>query len=184
MEADSRADSSAAAASSPSEEAPPSLSCLPPELLRAIASHLLPPSLLSAPAFHWSAAVQFALAAAPLHTAFGEALCDAVPALALIEPKQEEEVHGCWPALVAALRGPDSGRWLPLRTLRAVRPAHAGMLVPVQEAPRVSGATLVALDRTRLVLFGGRCSHSGETMGDTHLATVSFYPRGLAQWDR
>ncbi|KAG8471068.1 hypothetical protein KFE25_009489 [Diacronema lutheri] len=60
----------------------------------------------------------------------------------------------------------------------------------MQSAPRVSGGTLCAMGSSRLVLFGGRSSESGLTLGATRLVTVTWPAhaggrgaRPVARWD-
>jgi len=159
---------------------PPTLLSLPPEILDRMLQSLLPRDLFAASA-SWTAAVALASSCTAMHDSLGNALLASVPSVAALEPRAER-AHTCWFSLLAALRAPDGGRWHSVRPLRAKRPASKGA-EPMQEAPQLSGGTLCALGGSRCVLYGGRSSESGLTLGSARLITISWYPLPIAQWD-
>jgi len=103
------------------------------------------------------------------------------------------EVNSCfakrslgWPhALRSLMVGGclDCSTWRKLRPLCAVRPGTA-VVTPLRDVPRLSGASLVAVNGTHLVVYGGRSSSTGETSDVAYLVQVGALPAGLAKWDR
>lgn len=162
-------------------EPPPTLLTLPPEILDRISQNVLPPGLWADSPRAWASAVAFGSCCLATHTSLGSALMRSIPVFGALEPRVER-ANTCWFSLLAALRAPDGGRWHSLRPLRAKRPAARGMEA-MQDAPRLSGGTLCAMGGSRLVLYGGRSSETGQTLLSARLVTLSFYPIPLAQWD-
>jgi hypothetical protein len=168
-------------ASGVQDEPPPTLLTLPPEILDRIAQNVLPPGLWADSPWAWAPAVAFGSCCLAAHASLGASLMSCIPAFEALEPRAEH-ANTCWFSLLAALRAPDGGRWHSLRPLRAKRPAARGMEA-MQNAPRLSGGTLCAMGGSRLVLYGGRSSETGQTLASARLVTLSFYPIPLAQWD-
>ena len=157
---------------------------LPSELLRAIASFLVP-SDFGAAAPAWRGALRFGGACTALLDALSEALRESIAALRLLEPSSPRRT--AWLHAIRSLASGTcaeccAGKWQRLRPLQAVR-ATSAACTPLMEPPEMSGASLCALGGGRLVLFGGRQSATGDTLGTTHLVRVSWFPAPLAQWD-
>ena len=160
------------------------LLALPSELLRAIAAFLVP-SDFGAAAPAWRGALRFGGACTALLDALSEALRESIAALRLLEPSSPRRT--AWLHAIRSLASGTcaeccAGRWQRLRPLQAVR-ATSAACTPLMEPPEMSGASLCALGGGRLVLFGGRQSATGDTLGTTHLVRVSWFPAPLAQWD-
>ena len=163
---------------------------LPREVLQACVRLLLPTHGFAAPAATcWRDALAAAASSAVLHEALGDALQEEFGGLDALVPASRS-LRTAWMSLVKSLSTTDTAQWRQARTLRAVR-AIKPHRAPAHSAPRLSGASLCALREGHLVLFGGRDSASGETLGDTYLIDVSWSApttpsapvRGVAQWD-
>lgn len=155
---------------------------LPDQVLRAVATCLVPaPNAFEAPAFTWQPSVNLATSARELHLVFGEILCEALPSLALAKPLPSYE-RTCWLRTLAALRSMQKASWCEVKTLRATRPQNLSF-TPVQTAPCLSGASMCVLGDNLLVIFGGRSSISGQTLGKTYLVQLSWSRSVIAQWD-
>ncbi|KAL1529969.1 hypothetical protein AB1Y20_000896 [Prymnesium parvum] len=162
---------------------------LPPELLRCCLANLLPPEGFAAAAPAWRDVLTLASASTALHECLGEVLIETFESFASLVPSNPAR-HSCWRALIRSILTGHSTPWRLTRTLRAVR-AIKPHRTPIQAAPPLSGASLCAMGEDQLVIFGGRDSATGETMGDTYFVTVLWtppsspgaQPRGTAQWD-
>ena len=76
---------------------------------------------------------------------------------------------------------PPSGRRYRSRVrVRSASPSLSRALVTRRGSSRLAGATLCAVAPSRLCLFGGRDSASGDTLDATHLAQIRG---GVAIWD-
>ena len=173
---------------SPPDDALPAmeLSTLPPEVLVAIASGLLPAAGLAEETWQsWRAALFFSAASQLTHAAVLEAARERMPvAFGTADMDAAVGTADMGAAAFAAhigalLCGGGRSAWQVVRPLRAVR-AQTSTTTPLQAAPRLAGATLCAVAPSRLCLFGGRDSASGDTLDATHLAQIRG---GVAIWD-
>ena len=153
------------------------LSTLPPEVLVAIASGLLPVEGLADETWQsWRAALFFAAASQLTHAALLEAARERMP----VAVGTADMGAAAFAAHIGALLcGGGRSAWQLVRPLRAVR-AQTSTTTPLQVTPRLAGATLCAVAPSRLCLFGGRDSASGDTLDATHLAQIRG---GVAIWD-
>ena len=156
---------------------PPELSTLPPEVLVAIASGLLPVAGLAEETWQsWRDALFFSAASQLTHAAVLEAARERMP----VAVGTADMGAAAFAAHIGALLcGGGRSAWQVVRPLRAVR-AQTSTTTPLQAAPRLAGATLCAVAPSRLCLFGGRDSASGDTLDATHLAQIRG---GVAIWD-
>ena len=152
------------------------LSTLPPEVLVAIASGLLPAAGLADEPASWRAALFFSAASQLTHAALLEAARERMP---VAVGTADMGAAAFATHIGALLCGGGRSAWQAVRPLRAVR-AQTSTTTPLQAAPRLAGATLCAVAPSRLCLFGGRDSASGDTLDATHLAQIRG---GVAIWD-
>ena len=146
------------------------LLALPSDSLRLIASLLL--------SFK-QAIFSFGATCTSTQVALGEAIREAVPALADAETNSRIG----WSLALGALHRTMCGEWRAVVPLRAVR-AVSATCQPLQAAPRLSGATMCALGNNRLIVYGGRSADSGDTHDKLLMSTVTWRRgRGCAQWD-
>ena len=155
----------------------PELSTLPAEVLVTIASELLPAAGLADETWQsWRAALFFSAASQLAHAALLEAARERMP----VAVGAQDMGAAAFAAHIGALLcGGGRSAWQAVRPLRAVR-AQTSTTTPLQAAPRLAGATLCTLAPSRLCLFGGRDSASGDTLDGTHLAQIRG---GVAIWD-
>ena len=155
------------------------LSSLPFEVLITIAADLLPAGGLSDTHAAWSAAMNFTSASHLTNAALVEAIRARIP-VAIPEDWRFSPAGLC--AHINSLLSGGGGRskWRRLRPVQAVR-AQSTHSVPVQAAPRLSGASLCRVAKERLVLYGGRDTASSDTLDHTHFATVRS---GAVLWSK
>jgi len=159
-----------------------SLHDLPDQVLCVVASHIVPsPDALEAPALIWQPAIRCMTASKELHFVIGEILCEALPVLATLRPLEAYK-RTCWLRTVAALRRMDNVSWREIRTLQAARPQTASF-TPIHTSPRLSGASICAVGDDCLMVFGGRSSVSGHTLGKTYLLKLSWSASAVSKWD-
>lgn len=132
-------------------------------------------------AVEWQTVRNFALGAREMHDALGKVLCEMFPTLAALKPSQAFS-RTCWLRLLAALLGEDKARWQRVMILAAKR-AQTALTTPQQLAPCLSGASICSLDRSTLVIFGGRSSASSQTSNKVYRVKIFWTKTGLAQWD-
>ena len=114
------------------------LSTLPPEVLVAIASCLLPAAGLADEPASWRSALCFSAAAQLTHSALLEAARECMP----VAVGAAEMGAAAFSAHIGALLcGGGRSAWQAVRPLRAVR-AQTASATPLQAAPRLAGATL------------------------------------------
>lgn len=162
------------------------LECFTPGVIGVIMSFVLADEALESPNASWETVVCFGASARQVLDSLGQALPELLRFPAKVSTGSGGKEILRWPhALRSLLVGgcADCTRWQKLQPLRAVRPATVAAL-PLQAAPQVSGASLCALSRSLLVVYGGRCSSTGETVGITYLVHVGAHPFGLVQWDQ
>lgn len=142
---------------------------------------LTKPIMIDASALMWQPAVRLMSAgSSPFREALRESLCESFPALQV----SESRLRKSWAtSLLAALRGGNRGCWQRMSAMRAIR-SRTQCSTPLLSSPKLSGASLCAVGSTCLVLFGGRCSISGETLGATYVVRVLTPCSGIAQWER
>ena len=155
---------------------PAEFSYLPFEAQISIAELLLPALGLGSDSVAWRNIMKLSATSNLVHLAVLEAVRALAPAAlgsTSLSPAAFARHIG------TLLAGGGHTRWKALRPLRAVRPKQANRF-PLQEPPKLSGASLCALAPQQLCLFGGRESDSGRTLGATRLITISS---GIAIWD-
>jgi len=107
-----------------------------------------------------------------------------VPLLALHAGRTSRPVD--WFRAVRTFAAGDSAdlcKWQRLRPLRAVCPETSANK-PIHDPPRLSGCSLCQVNGTHLLIYGGRCSTSGETRGGSYLVQVQQLPPGMVRWSR
>ena len=157
---------------------------LPADVQLAITSLLLPANLFADPSGLWVSAVQWSTCCRACAELLGEAMREAAPGLSSLAAAQPAQ-PAAWSRLAGKIYSGGSGRWLQCSPLRAVRPIKPS-LQPLQNPPRLSGATLCTLvSPGTLCCFGGRASASADTSDATRLCTVSWPSptRSVAIWD-
>lgn len=155
---------------------------LPNVVLRLILETLLPePIKINTSASMWQPVVRLLSAGScRVRDALGEALCVGFPALQV----SESSLRKSWTtSLLAAFRGGGHGCWQRMSTMRAIR-TRTQCSTPLQSNPKLSGASLCAVGNNCLVLFGGRCSKSGVTLGETYVVRIPVRSSGIAQWEK
>ena len=162
------------------EDTPIDLQSLPAEVLLIIAQLLLPPNLLADAPHLWQPLMRFGACA----TGFNEALADACVAAFPAFRAYSTLSSSAWGVLLGGLHAGGCGKWLPCQPLRAVRAQQPGRQ-PVQSAPKLSGASLCAIQTDTLCLFGGRSSVTCDTRDTTYLVSIAWSnsERGVALWD-
>jgi len=152
---------------------------LPNVVLRGIIGCILPhPFCLDAAPSTWRPILRLLTSGNnPAHEAVFDILRDAIPALSASEP-------GSWlscTSFLSAVRGGGRGSWEKIRTIRAIRfPTQTS--TPLQSAPKLSGASLCLMPCGKFVVFGGRCSLSGNTLGNTYVVQLPSRSSDVAQW--
>ena len=155
------------------------LSSLPFEVLITIAADLLPAGGLSDTHAAWSAAMNFTSASHLTNAALVEAIRARIPVA--IPEDWRFSPAGLFAHINSLLSGGGGrSKWRRLRPVQAVR-AQSTHSVPVQAAPRLSGASLCRVAKERLVLYGGRDTASSDTLDHTHFATVRS---GAVLWSK
>ena len=152
------------------EEPAATLLSLPPDILARLAGLVLGCSGLA-----------FGASCTAAQEALGEALCMGVPALAGAESVSRVG----WSLALRRIRCGARGQWHRVQPLRAVRP-ELWASVPLQEPPRLSGASMCAMGESRLAVYGGRATATGETFGQLYMATIRRDEQqraAVAQWD-
>ena len=160
------------------------LCSLPLEVLTTIAINLLPAGGLSDVPAAWGAALNFTSASHLTHAAVLEAVRLRIP---IVVPDHLI----CSPAELCSriglllAGGGGRSKWRPVRPLRAVVPRSAHS-TPLQEAPRLTGASLCCVGPQILCLVGGRNSTSGDTLDATYLAAIRAVQCGcsVAVWEK
>eukprot|EP00931_Biecheleriopsis_adriatica_P106502 TRINITY_DN8093_c0_g1_i1.p1 TRINITY_DN8093_c0_g1~~TRINITY_DN8093_c0_g1_i1.p1 ORF type:complete len:463 (+),score=81.99 TRINITY_DN8093_c0_g1_i1:30-1391(+) len=151
---------------------------LPPTLHGNVVGCFLPAAALDSPQSVWQPILRCMTTSSQFLDSLGQTLCE------LLQLRVTAAgLHG-WPhALRSLMVGgcPRCNAWEKLRPLCAVRPGTP-ISTPLQAAPRLSGASLVACG-SHLIIYGGRCA-SGETADATYLVQASDLPAGLAKWDQ
>ena len=171
-------------------DAAPDLVELPCEILRHVASLLIPPERFASAPPQWRSLAALSGTCSTLLHATADALREAVPAFGALAGPSAVAVL----SLAGKLHSDSpTGSWVRVRPLRAVR-AGTARTEPLHAAPRLSGASLCALAPARLCVFGGRASAAGDTTDAVHLATVMADPPShrtgasavgsMAVWDR
>mmetsp|Transcript_145251 Transcript_145251/g.253506 ORF Transcript_145251/g.253506 Transcript_145251/m.253506 type:complete len:489 (-) Transcript_145251:84-1550(-) len=158
------------------------LNSLPNVVLQLILDALLPqPVTLDTPAAMWHPVLCLLSAGSSrARDAWGESLCLALPALGA----SGSSLSKSWAtSLLAALKGGGRGGWQKMSTMRSIR-TRTQCSSPLQSSPKLSGASLCAVGNNCLVLFGGRCSISGETLGETYVVRIPVRSSGLAHWEK
>lgn len=161
----------------------PDISNFPVFLLQEVLSYLLPrPLRVDAPRKQWLPIVR--LLSAQCRSAFapfdavGESLRESISRL---DPSIAGECTS-WTRLLALLRGISKGAWHLMQPLRAHRGGNK-FSTPLQKAPHISGASLCFVGGSRIVLFGGRCSVSGDTVDATYVVRIPVMASGVVQWE-
>lgn len=158
------------------------LNSLPNVILQLILDALLPQPVPSdTPAAMWKPVVRLLSAGSSrARDAWGESLCLPFPALGA----SGSSLSKSWAtSLLAALKGGGRGGWQKMSTMRSIR-TRTQCSTPLQSSPKLSGASLCAVGSNCLVLFGGRCSISGETLGETYVVRIPVRCSGIAHWEK
>lgn len=163
------------------EEAAFDINSVPTFLLQAVLSFLvLRPIRIDAPLSQWASLIQLMTARRCFaDDAVSECVQEDIPSFLC-------SIGGrctSWTSLLAALRGGGRSSWHVMQPLRAVR-GKTRFSTSLQSAPKTSGSTLCALGCGKLVLFGGRCSDSGDTLAASYVVTVPARLSGVVQWEK
>lgn len=158
------------------------LNSLPNVVLQLILDVLLPqPASVDTEPDMWKPIVRLLSAGASrARDAWGESLALGFPALGA----SEKSLCKAWAtSLLSALKGGGQGSWQKMSTMRSIR-ARTQCSTPMQSNPKLSGASLCAVGKNCLVLFGGRCSISGVTLDETYVVRIPMRSSGLANWEK
>ena len=154
------------------------LASLPREILIIIANSLLPAGTLTAPRAAWRDAMNLGCAASLMHAALLEAIGTRIPVVIGDMPLSPAELCSRIGLLLA--NGGGRSRWRQLRPLQPT-PVQRTCCGHLEDAPRLSGASLCCIAPGCLCVFGGHISSSGETLDTTYFVTVRS---SMAIWER